>query len=224
MSVNIEESWKAVLQDEFEKPYFRVLKEFIKEEKNGGRTIYPAGSNIFAAFDHTPFDRVKVVILGQDPYHGPGQANGLCFSVSPGIRVPPSLQNIYKELRDDLNIPIPASGDLTQWAGQGVLLLNATMTVRQGEPGSHQNKGWETFTDRVISLLSEKREKLVFLLWGKFAQSKELLIDHNKHLVLKSHHPSPFSAARGFFGCRHFSKANEYLTRNNIPAVNWQLN
>jgi uracil-DNA glycosylase len=223
MSVNIEESWKTVLQEEFDKPYFRELKEFIKAEKSGGRIIYPAGSNIFAAFDHTPFDKVKVVILGQDPYHGPGQANGLCFSVSPGVRVPPSLQNIFKELKDDLDLPIPANGDLRAWAMQGVLLLNATMTVRQGEPGSHQNKGWETFTDRVISLLSEKRENLVFLLWGKFAQSKELLIDHNKHLVLKSHHPSPFSADRGFFGCRHFSKANQYLVQHNIPAVNWQL-
>ena len=219
----IEESWKEVLAREFQKPYFPSLKNFLLEEKKK-YMIYPPGTRIFAAFNHTPFHKVKVVILGQDPYHGPGQAHGLCFSVPVGVQQPPSLKNIFSELKSDLNIPIPRHGNLERWAEQGVLLLNATLTVRANQAGSHQKKGWETFTDRVIEILSVEREHLVFLLWGNYAIQKSALIDPNKHLILKSVHPSPLSASRGFFGCRHFSKTNSYLQQNNIEAINWNLN
>jgi len=219
----IEESWKKVLDGEFRKPYFPVLKNFLVDEKKK-YTIYPPGPRIFAAFNHTPFHKVKVVILGQDPYHGPGQAHGLCFSVPMGVQQPPSLKNIFIELQSDLNIPIPKHGNLERWAEQGVLLLNATLTVRANQAGSHQKKGWEIFTDKVIETLSEKRENLVFLLWGNYAIQKSALIDPGKHLILKSVHPSPLSASRGFFGCRHFSKANGYLDQKNIEPVNWNLN
>lgn len=219
----IEESWKKVLTGEFQKPYFPALKSFLLEEKKK-YTIYPPGPRIFAAFNHTPFQKVKVVILGQDPYHGPGQAHGLCFSVPVGVQQPPSLKNIFNELKSDLNIPIPKHGNLEKWADQGVLLLNATLTVRANQAGSHQKKGWETFTDRVINILSTEREHLVFLLWGNYAIQKSALIDTNKHLILKTVHPSPFSALRGFFGCRHFSKTNDYLQQNNIEPINWNLN
>ncbi|MBW6478471.1 MAG: uracil-DNA glycosylase [Bacteroidales bacterium] len=223
MNPAIEESWKKVLTGEFQKPYFPALKSFLLEEKKK-YTIYPPGPRIFAAFNHTPFHKVKVVILGQDPYHGRGQAHGLCFSVPVGVQQPPSLKNIFNELKSDLNIPIPKHGNLEKWADQGVLLLNATLTVRANQAGSHQKKGWETFTDRVIEILSTEREHLVFLLWGNYAIQKSALIDTNKHLILKTVHPSPFSALRGFFGCRHFSKTNGYLQQNNIEPINWNLN
>jgi uracil-DNA glycosylase len=224
MQVNpqIEESWKEVLASEFANSYFMELKEFLTEEK-AKYTVYPPGSKIFNAFQLTPFNQVKVVILGQDPYHGPGQAHGLCFSVPQGIVPPPSLVNIFKEIEKDLGIPIPSGGNLEKWALQGVLLLNATLTVRANQPGSHQKRGWETFTHAVISKLSEKRVGLIFLLWGKFAQEKESLIDINKHYVLKAAHPSPFSAYNGFFGCRHFSKANEILRKHGLDEINWDL-
>lgn len=219
--VAIHPSWKIPLEKEFNSPYFQQLKNFLVEEKKH-HVIFPPGNKIFAAFDHTPFDAVKVVILGQDPYHGPGQANGLCFSVSPGIRKPPSLQNIFKELESDLGIPIPNSGNLEPWADQGVLLLNATLTVRQGEAGSHQHKGWEQFTDAVIRILSEQKSGLVFLLWGRFAHGKEELIDQQKHHILKAAHPSPL--ARGaFFGCKHFSQANELLRQQGQTPIDWRL-
>ncbi len=218
----IEESWKEVLEDEFNAPYFSELKKFLVEEKKA-HTIYPPGSLIFNAFNHTPFPEVKVVLLGQDPYHGPGQAHGLCFSVNKGIAKPPSLQNIFKELHDDLGVPIPPHGNLTSWADQGVLLVNATLTVRARKPGSHQNKGWEQFTDAAIRSLSEKREGLVFLLWGNYAQAKEAIIDTTRHHILKAPHPSPFSAARGFFGCRHFSKTNGILRSNGKNEIDWQI-
>lgn len=218
----IGESWKDHLADEFSAPYFKELKDFLLEEKKK-YTIYPPGSRIFAAFDHTPFSRIKVVILGQDPYHGPGQANGLCFSVNDNINKPPSLENIFKELESDLGIAVPKNGNLEKWAEQGVLLLNATLTVRARQAGSHQNKGWESFTDNVIKMLSEKKEGLVFLLWGKYAQAKEELIDTKKHYVLEAPHPSPFSAARGFFGCRHFSRTNEILISQGEKEIDWSL-
>jgi len=218
----IDESWKNVLIDEFNMPYFITLKQFLVDEKKQ-YTIYPPGHRIFAAFDITPFDSVKVVILGQDPYHGKGQAHGLCFSVPPGITPPPSLINIFKEIRDDLGIAVPDHGNLQAWAEQGVLLLNATLTVRANQPGSHQNKGWEMFTDSVIRKLSEEKEGLVFLLWGKFAQAKEYLIDTSKHYILKAAHPSPYSANAGFFGCRHFSKTNEILKIQGKKEINWSL-
>ena len=220
--IKLHESWKQLLNDEFEKPYFLALKKFLLEEKNGGQTIYPPGSLIFAALDKTPADKVKAVFLGQDPYHGPGQAHGLCFSVNDGIAVPPSLQNIFKELHADLGYTIPLSGNLGKWAENGVLLLNATLTVRANEAGSHQNKGWETFTDAIIQKISMQHSHLVFMLWGKYAQSKQALIDANKHLVLTAAHPSPL--ARGaFFGCKHFSQCNHYLRQNGIAEINWQL-
>jgi uracil-DNA glycosylase len=219
----IDESWKSNMADEFQKPYFAELKNFILEEKNKGSVIYPPGQQIFNAFNHTPFDKVKVVIVGQDPYHGKGQANGLCFSVSPGINPPPSLVNIFKELQSDMGIPIPGHGNLEKWADNGVLLLNASLTVRANEPNSHSGKGWENFTDAVIAKLSEQRKGLVFLLWGKYAQAKEILIDKSKHYVLKAPHPSPFSAASGFFGCRHFSKANEILKQQGKETVDWKI-
>jgi len=222
-SVKLDESWKQLLIQEFGKDYFVKLKQFLLNEKQNGQTIYPPGNKIFAAFDYTPFDKVKVVILGQDPYHGAGQANGLCFSVAPGIKQPPSLQNIFKELESDLGIGPPVNGDLTPWARQGVLLLNATLTVKANQAGSHQNKGWEVFTDRVIQLLSEHKEHLVFILWGKYAQGKENFIDPLKHLIIKSAHPSPFSAYSGFFGSKPFSKTNSYLISKGIPPVDFTL-
>lgn len=221
--VKIAESWKQPLRDEFQKTYFDEIVMFLKAERLTGKTIYPPGPLIFNAFDKTPFNDVRVVILGQDPYHGPGQAHGLCFSVQDGVKPPPSLVNIYKELNKDLGIPIPNTGNLTPWAENGVLLLNAFLTVRANEPASHSKIGWENFTDAVIRKVSQQKENVVFMLWGKFAQDKQVLIDETKHLVLKAAHPSPFSADKGFFGCRHFSKANDYLVRNNREPVNWKL-
>ncbi|MDR4988274.1 MAG: uracil-DNA glycosylase [Bacteroidales bacterium] len=218
----IEESWGKVLKEEFASDYFVRLKQFLIEEKRT-YTIYPPGSRIFAAFNNTPFDSVKVVLLGQDPYHGPGQAHGLCFSVNYGVPKPPSLVNIFKELRNDLGIAEPRHGNLESWAHQGVLLLNATLTVRARQAGSHQNKGWERFTDAAIRALSEKREGLVFLLWGSYAQAKRALINADKHHILTAPHPSPLSASRGFFGCRHFSKANDFITSNGGNAIDWGL-
>lgn len=218
----IEESWKLALKDEFEAAYFSDLTEFLREEKKK-YIIYPPGPLIFSAFNHTPFNRVKVVILGQDPYHGPGQAHGLCFSVPDGVPPPPSLVNIFKEIKNDLDIPVPVNGNLTRWADQGVLLINAILTVRADTPTSHQNKGWEKFTDAVIRNLSEKRKNLVFLLWGNYAQAKESLIDSNRHFILKAVHPSPLSASRGFFGCRHFSRTNEILAELGLNEIDWSL-
>jgi len=218
----IEVSWANILQEEFEAPYFQELKQFLKEEKNK-YTIYPPGNLIFNAFNNTPFNRVKVVILGQDPYHGPGQAHGLCFSVPDGIAHPPSLQNIFKEIQSDIGIPVSSKSDLIAWARQGVLLINAILTVRANEPASHQNKGWEKFTDAVIRNLSDKRKNLIFLLWGNYAQAKEALIDSNRHYILKAAHPSPLSANRGFFGCRHFSKTNEILAELGLNGIDWSL-
>lgn len=220
---NIEQSWKEVLSDEFQQPYFPVLKNFLIEEKKKFK-IYPPGNRIFAALNHTPFHKVKVVILGQDPYHGPGQAHGLCFSVPKGVQLPPSLRNIFTELKNDLNIPIPKHGNLEKWADQGVLLLNATLTVRANQAGSHQKKGWEIFTDSIIKILSSQRENIVFLLWGNYANQKSAFINSNKHLILNTVHPSPLSASRGFFGCGHFSKTNDYLKYNNITPIDWDLN
>ena len=220
MDVRIASSWKALLSEEFEQPYFQQLTAFVRDEYKS-RTIYPRGADIFKAFDSCDFSDIKVVIIGQDPYHGPGQANGLCFSVAEGQRFPPSLLNIFKEIRADLGKPIPASGDLERWARQGVLLLNATLTVRENTPGSHQNRGWETFTDAVIPKISDEKEGVVFLLWGAYAQKKGMVIDRNKHLVLMSAHPSPFSADRGFFGCKHFSKANAFLRSQGKEEINW---
>jgi uracil-DNA glycosylase len=217
----IEESWKEILRDEFNASYFISIKEFLVEEKQKF-TIYPPGGLIFNAFNLTPYDAVRVVILGQDPYHGQGQAHGLCFSVPRGIAAPPSLINIFKEIRQDVGIPIPKHGNLERWARQGVLLLNATLTVRANQAGSHQRKGWENFTDAVIRQLSKQRAGLVFLLWGKFAQDKESLIDTNKHYILKAAHPSPYSAYNGFFGCKHFSKTNEILRRHGLPEIDWR--
>lgn len=219
--MKIEESWKIRLGDEFAKSYFRDLRMFILKELTHGKVIYPNGSQMFAAFDQTPFDNVKVVILGQDPYHGEGQANGLCFSVNDGVKIPPSLQNIFKEIQDELGTTPPESGNLERWAKQGVLLLNSTLTVRENEPGSHQHQGWEIFTDEVIKIISSEKEHVVFMLWGKYAQSKEPLIDGSKHLILKAAHPSPFSAYNGFFGCDHFLNANVYLSRQGIEPINW---
>lgn len=220
MNVQIEESWKQRLQPEFNKAYFTKLTDFVRQEYSQG-TIYPPGKLIFNAFNLCPFDKVKVVIIGQDPYHGPGQAHGLCFSVNDGIAFPPSLVNIFKEIKADLGKEIPTSGNLTRWAEQGVLLLNATLTVRAHQAGSHQKQGWETFTDAVIRLLAEERENLVFILWGAYAQRKGAFIDGNKHLVLSSAHPSPLSAYNGFFGNKHFSKANEYLKAAGREEIEW---
>ena len=223
MTVRIEESWKKVLEPEFRKPYFRQITEHIKTEKSMGRTIYPPGSLIFNAFEKTPVDKVKVVIIGQDPYHGPGQAMGLSFSVPHGVPPPPSLVNIFKELQNDVGVPLPAHGDLTKWALQGVMLLNASLTVRAGEPMSHSKIGWHLFTDAVITKISEIKKNVVFLLWGKFAQEKKGLLDAQKHLILKSVHPSPLSANNGFFGNRHFSKTNTYLMQNGMDPIDWAL-
>jgi uracil-DNA glycosylase len=223
MEVRIESKWKKVLKDEFKKPYFYDLVNHIKTEKSQGKSIYPAGSQIFHAFEATPFDKVKIVILGQDPYHGPGQAHGLSFSVPQGINPPPSLQNIFKELESDTGMRCPSHGNLEHWAEQGVLLLNASLTVRAGEPMSHSKIGWHLFTDTVIQKASLLKDHLVFFLWGKFAQEKMVLIDAKKHLVLKAAHPSPLSAHNGFFGCRHFSKANDYLAGNGIDPIDWSI-
>jgi len=218
----INQEWLEVLRPEFAKPYFTELKAFLLEEKKLYR-VYPPGNRIFAAFNYTPFSKVKVVILGQDPYHGDGQAHGLCFSVPDGIALPPSLVNIYKELTTDLGIPLPKSGNLEKWAQQGVLLLNATLTVRANQAGSHQHHGWENFTDEVIRQLSARQTGLVFILWGSYAQAKEALIDTSKHFVLKAVHPSPLSVYRGFFGCRHFSKTNELLEKAGKEPIDWRL-
>ncbi len=220
MSVEIEPSWKAVLSEEFEKEYFKELSASVREAYVT-RSVFPPPQFVFHAFALCPFDAVKVVILGQDPYHGRGQAHGLAFSVQNGVSVPPSLQNIYKEIHDDLGVAVPPSGNLERWAKQGVLLLNATLTVEQGNAGSHQGRGWELFTDTVIQKISEQKEHVVFLLWGKFAQAKAALIDEEKHLVLKAAHPSPFSAHHGFFGCRHFSKTNAYLEARGQKPIVW---
>lgn len=218
----IHEEWLEWLKPEFESKYFQELKLFLQSEKATHR-IYPKGKDIFRAFDLTPPEKVKVVIIGQDPYHGPGQAHGLCFSVQKGIKPPPSLVNIFKELTADLDLPIPNHGDLSSWAEQGVLLLNATLTVREREPGSHQNKGWERFTDAVIKSISEKKKNVVFLLWGRFAQNKAQLVDASQHFVLKAAHPSPFSARNGFFGCNHFSETNKLLAAKNKTPINWDI-
>lgn len=220
--VKIEASWKEVLKDEFSQPYFQSLATFLKQAKAEGKTIYPPGSLIFNAFNSTPFDEVKVVILGQDPYHNPGEAMGLSFSVPRGVRIPPSLKNIYKELHNDVGIAIPNHGDLTAWAKQGVFLLNAMLTVERNQPRSHHNVGWQNFTDAVIRKLSDEREHLVFMLWGGFARKKKELIDTNRHLVLESAHPSPL-AGNAFFGNHHFSKANAYLQKNGKEPIDWRL-
>lgn len=220
MDVKIDPSWKDKLSDEFEKPYFKELVSFIKQEYQE-HTVYPPGPKIFNAFNHCTFDETKVVIIGQDPYHNPGQANGLAFSVAEGVRTPPSLKNIYKEISDEFNKPMPDSGNLERWADQGVLLLNATLTVRENQPGAHQKKGWEEFTDAVIRTVSTEKEHLVFMLWGAYAQKKGSIIDDTRHLVLKSAHPSPFAANRGFFGNNHFIKANEYLKSKGKEPIDW---
>lgn len=222
-TIGLEPAWNNQLGDEFKKDYMLSLREFLANRKQQGAIIYPPGSQWFAALNTTPFDQVKVVILGQDPYHGPGQAHGLCFSVLPNIKVPPSLANIYKELKSDLGIDQPNHGCLTSWAEQGVLLLNATMTVEQGQAGAHQGKGWETFTDTIINKLNQHRQGVVFMLWGSYAQKKASMIDAERHLVLQSAHPSPLSAYRGFFGCKHFSKANDYLQGQGLEPIDWQL-
>jgi len=224
MDVKIEASWKEVLHNEFTRPYFLEITTHLKMEKAAGKIIYPPGPLIFNAFNQTPFSRVKVVILGQDPYHNLGQAHGLSFSVPNGIKPPPSLMNIYKEIQQDTGIPMPAEyGNLTKWAEQGVLLLNAILTVRANEPASHSKIGWMNFTDAVIKKISDEKKGVVFLLWGKFAQEKQLLIDETKHFVLKAAHPSPFSADKGFFGCKHFSKTNEILVDQDLEPIDWKL-
>jgi uracil-DNA glycosylase len=219
----LESTWRKVLQEELNAPYFAEIEQFLSQEKVSGQTVYPPAHLVFNAFNLTPFDKVKVVILGQDPYHGPNQAHGLCFSVQHGIKPPPSLVNIYKELQNDLGLPMPAHGNLEAWAKQGVLLLNAILTVRDGEPASHSQIGWGQFTDAVISTLSKERTGLVFLLWGKFAIDKSVLIDGSKHHILTTTHPSPFSAYKGFLGCKHFSKTNEILQENGLGPINWQI-
>ena len=224
MDVKIEESWKNVLKAEFTKSYFQQAVTFIKTEKSQGKTIYPPGQLIFNAFDKTPFNKVKVVLLGQDPYHGPGQAMGLSFSVPDGIPPPPSLINIFKELQTDIGMPIPKTGNLTKWANEGILLLNAVLTVRANEAASHAKIGWMDFTNAVISKVSQEKENVVFLLWGRFAQEKQSLIDETRHLVLKAAHPSPLGAHKGFFGCRHFSKTNDYLMKHGKDPIDWRLN
>lgn len=223
MDVQIEQSWKEVLQPEFDKPYFEQIVHFLKAEKQAGKIIYPPGPFIFNAFNTTPFDKVKVVILGQDPYHNPGQAHGLSFSVQMGVAAPPSLVNMFKEIEADLGIQRPKHGNLEKWAKQGVLMLNASLTVEQNKPMSHSKIGWHDFTNSVIKTLSDQKDKLVFLLWGGFAKSKQNLIDTNKHKVLMAAHPSPLSAHNGFFGCRHFSQTNEWLTQNNLTPIDWSL-
>lgn len=224
MPVDLDKSWVEALNGEFDKAYMKALKAFLLEEKENGYTIYPKGADIFNALNHTPFDKVKVVILGQDPYHGVGQAHGLSFSVQKGMTIPPSLKNIYKELLEDIpGFQIPSHGNLTQWADQGVLLLNATLTVRAQTAGSHQGKGWETFTDKIISELSAQREGLIFILWGRYAQNKSALIDTSKHTILTAAHPSPFSAYNGFFGSKPFSKTNAKLIEEGKAPIDWQI-
>ena len=223
MDVKIEEGWKNILNAEFTKPHFLQAVTFIKAERSQGKTVYPPGPLIFNAFDKTPFNDVKVVLLGQDPYHGYGQAHGLSFSVPDGVKPPPSLINIFKELNSDIGIPISKTGNLTKWATQGVLLLNSVLTVRANEPASHSKIGWMDFTNAVISRISGEKKGVVFLLWGKFAHEKQVLIDETKHHILKAAHPSPFAADKGFFGCRHFSKTNDYLTRQGQNVINWNL-
>lgn len=222
-AVQLDPSWLAVLGNEFSQPYMRNLKEFLSKEKASGKIIYPPGGQIFNAFNSTPLQSVKVVILGQDPYHGPGQAHGLAFSVQKGVRLPPSLLNIFKEIRQDLNLPMPSHGYLQHWADQGVLLLNATLTVEQGLAGSHQGKGWEVFTDKAIAAVNSACDHVVFLLWGAYAQKKGSFVDQAKHLVLTSPHPSPLSASRGFLGCRHFSKTNHWLREHGKDPIDWTL-
>lgn len=223
MDVQIEASWKEKLKEEFTKPYFANIVNHLKTEREQKKIIYPPGQMIFNAFNSTPFDNVKVLILGQDPYHGPGQAHGLCFSVQPGVPPPPSLVNIFKELQTDIGMERPANGDLSKWAAEGVFLLNASLTVRAAEPMSHAKIGWAQFTDAVIRKIAEEKQHVVFLLWGKFAQEKAAFIDASKHLILKAAHPSPLSAHAGFLGCRHFSKTNDYLMEKGITPVDWKL-
>ncbi|WP_301063350.1 uracil-DNA glycosylase [uncultured Alistipes sp.] len=220
MEVRIAADWKELLQPEFDKPYFEELIRFVKAEYATQR-IYPRGSNIFRAFDKCPFERLKVVVIGQDPYHGPGQANGLCFSVAPGVPFPPSLQNIFKEVADDTGTPVPASGDLDRWAEQGVLLLNSVLTVREHQAASHAGRGWETFTDAVVRTINERREGIVYMLWGSYAQRKGAIADPMRNCILKAVHPSPLSVYRGFFGCRHFSQANAYLAAHGQEPIRW---
>lgn len=223
MNLSLEQSWEKYLGEEFEKPYMADLFAFLKEEKKKGKVVYPSENHILEAFRLTPFDKVKVVILGQDPYHGPGQAHGLCFSVNKNIKIPPSLVNIFKELKDDMNIEIPAHGCLESWAKQGVLLLNTVLTVEDGKAGSHHKKGWEKFTDKVIEVLNKEKEHLVFILWGSPAHKKAAHVDEKKHLCLKSVHPSPLSVYRGFMGSKPFSQANAYLKNNNLPEIDWSI-
>ncbi|MCY7421706.1 MAG: uracil-DNA glycosylase [Chitinophagaceae bacterium] len=223
MDVKIEPGWKQALKNEFDRPYFQQVVTFLKIEKAQGKIIYPPGSLIFNAFNRTPFNKVKVVIIGQDPYHGPGQAHGLSFSVQPGVKPPPSLINIFKELKTDIGLPTPASGNLDHWAEQGVLLLNAALTVRANEPASHAKAGWTDFTNAVISKISDEKTGVVFLLWGRFAHEKQSLIDETKHFVLKAAHPSPLSADKGFFGCKHFSKTNELLSKQGLDPIDWSV-
>ena len=222
-AVQLEPSWLRVLAGEFEQPYMQQLREFLLAEKRAGKRIFPRGEQFFTAFDHTPLDRVRVVILGQDPYHGEGQAHGLCFSVPPGVPAPPSLQNIYRELHDELGLPVPGHGDLTAWADRGVLLLNSVLSVECARAASHQGRGWETFTDRVIRVINEEREGVVFMLWGGYAQRKGAIIDESRHCVLRAPHPSPLSAHRGFFGCGHFLAANRYLESRGEAPLDWSL-
>lgn len=223
MQVQIEASWKEQLKEEFNKPYFENIVTHLKTERQLQKTIYPPGPLIFNAFNSTPFSKVKVLLLGQDPYHGPGQAHGLCFSVQKGTPPPPSLVNIFKELKEDIGMPTPANGDLSKWAAEGVFLLNASLTVRRAEPMSHAKIGWASFTNAVIKKIADEKSNVVFLLWGKFAQEKEALIDASKHFILKAAHPSPLSAHNGFLGCKHFSKTNEYLINNGIDPIDWKL-
>jgi uracil-DNA glycosylase len=222
-SIDLEPSWLAALASEFEQPYMQQLRAFLASEKQAGKRIFPSGNELFNAFSHTPLDRVKVVILGQDPYHGEGQAHGLCFSVKHGVAAPPSLKNIFKEIHSELGLPIPPHGNLAAWADQGVLLLNSVLSVECARAASHQGKGWERFTDRVIEIIDREREGVVFMLWGSYAQRKGSIIDSRRHCVLKAPHPSPLSAYRGFFGCGHFSAANEYLQGRNIQPIDWRL-
>ncbi len=221
--IALEQSWLAHLAAEFEQDYMQSLKAFLRREKDAGKVIFPPGKEMFNAFNHTPLPKLRVVVLGQDPYHGPGQAHGLCFSVRQGVAVPPSLVNIYKEIESDLGIAVPSHGCLTHWADQGVLLLNSVLSVERAKAASHQGQGWEAFTDRVIELINRECEQVVFMLWGAYAQRKGAVIDSQRHLVLKAPHPSPLSAHRGFFGCRHFSQANAYLTQNGYAAIDWSL-
>ena len=221
--VQLEASWLQHLASQFEQPYMQALRGFLRQEKSAGKVIYPRGSEMFAAFDHTPVEQVRVVILGQDPYHGPGQAHGLCFSVRPGVQIPPSLVNIYKELEQDLGVAPATHGCLTHWADQGVLLLNSVLSVERGQAASHQGRGWEQFTDCAIDVVNRECEHVVFLLWGAYAQRKGAVIDASRHCVLKAPHPSPLSAHRGFFGCRHFSQANDYLSAQGREPVQWAL-